>query len=227
MGPIRVAILDDHPVVADGYRYRLMKDTDIAVVCVLYFGEDLIPALCSHEVDILLLDMQVITSRTNETLYNTLHLVPEIHDRFPNVAILVISQFQQRAMISSMLNAGADGYILKDDHEAYDDLPGLVRVIAKGGMYLSARVRESLMSSDIYDPAPRLSPRQLEAISLCANYPNERIPELAQRMNMAASSLRVLLWDSYHRLGVNSRTAAMARARQIGILPPEGMHPTR
>jgi DNA-binding NarL/FixJ family response regulator len=225
MDHIRVVILDDHPAIADGYRYRLMEEEDIDVVCVVYYGEDLIPALEKHRADILLLDMQVVTSRDDPTLFNTNHLVPQIQDRFPSLSILVISQFDQRSMVTSMLNAGADGYILKDDHEAYRDLPALVRVIAHGGMYVSARVRDTWIHKRTGELVPRLSPRQLEALSLCATYPNEKLPKLAERMSLSPSTMRVFLWETYHRLGVNSRAAAVSKARQIGLLPPEGMQP--
>ena len=183
MNRIRVAILDDHPAIADGYRYRLMGEEDFDVVCVVYYGEDLLPALEKQAVDILLLDMQVVVSRENSASLNTIHLVPLIVERFPDIAILVISQYDQRAMVTAMLNTGADGYVLKDDHEAYRDLPSLVRVIAKGGMYLSARVRENWIRPRTGELIPTLSKRQMEALSLAASYPNERLPQLAVRMS--------------------------------------------
>ena len=56
---IRVAILDDHQAIIDGYQYRLRNATDIEVTATLFFGEDLEPALAANPVDILLLDIQV------------------------------------------------------------------------------------------------------------------------------------------------------------------------
>jgi len=66
-----------------------------------------------------------------------------------------------------------------------------------------------------------LSRSQLEALSLCAAYPNAHLPELAQKMHVANSTIRVTLSGAYRKLGVNTRQAAVAKARQMGILPPD------
>lgn len=195
------------------------------VVAMIHYGEELEPMLARQTVDVLLLDMQVMTSPANTAPYPTVHLVPEMLARYPDLQVLVISMYDLRPMVDVMLDAGVDGYILKDDMEAYRELPELIRLIAGGGMYLSPRVKERWLKRRTGELSPGLGPRQMEALSLCAAYPNERLPQLARRMNIANATIRAMLWDAYRKLGVNSRSAAVTKARQIGMLPPEVLRP--
>jgi len=222
---IHVAILEDHLATAEGYRARLNQEPDMEVVAMLHYGEELEPMLASRPVDILLLDMQVMTSPSNPAPYPTVHLVPKMLARYPDLSVLVISMYNLLPMVDVMLDAGVDGYILKDDMEAYRTLPDLIRLIAGGGMYLSPQVKDRWLKRRTGELTSGLGPRQIEALSLCAAYPNERLPQLARRMNIANATIRATLWDAYRKLGVNSRTAAVAQARQVGILPPESPHP--
>ena len=69
---------------------------------------------------------------------------------------------------------------------------------------------------------PRPSGRQLEALSLCAAYPDATTAELAGMLGVAHSTLRNLLSGAYLRLNVRSRTAAVAKAKRLGLItPPE------
>lgn len=218
---IRVAILEDHIATAEGYRARLAGEPDIEIVAVLTYGEKLQPTLEKQAVDVLLLDLRVATSAENREAYPTMHLVPRLLEHYKDLSVLVISMYDRPAMIKAALDAGAEGYVLKDDKEAYQDLPALVRMIARGSMYLSARVKSQWEKSLKDDTRPNLTPRQVEALSLCAAYPNERLPQLARHMNVATSTLRATLWAAYRTLGINTRPAAVARARAIGLLPPD------
>jgi len=216
---IRVVILEDHIATAEGYRARLEIEPDIEVVSILSYGQDLESALEKTPVDVLLLDLRVPISAENRDSYPTMYLLPDLLEQYPDLSVLVISMYDRPAMIDAVLDAGAEGYVLKDDREAYQELPMLIRMIARGNMYLSARVRENWEAYRKDDTQPSLTPRQVQALALCASYPNERLSELARRMNLANATLRATLWGAYRKLGVNSRPAAVARARQMGLLP--------
>jgi DNA-binding NarL/FixJ family response regulator len=218
---IRMIILEDHIATAEGYRARLAGEPDIEIVAMLSYGQELEDALGKTPCDVLLLDLRVPISAENRDSFPTMYLLPDLLERHPDLSVLVISMYDRPAMIDAVLEAGADGYVLKDDNEAYQELPMLVRMIARGNMYLSARVRENWEAYRMDEAQPNLTPRQVQALSLCASFPNERLPELAQRMNLANATLRATLWGAYRKLGVNSRPAAVTRARQIGLLPAE------
>ena len=223
-GKIRVAILDDHAATAEGYRARLDAEADFEVIQVLHYGEELEPFLRKNPVDVLLLDIEVKASRENPAQYSTVYLVPRLLDNFQDISVLVISMHGGRAMIETVMDAGAGGYLLKDDLQSFRELPSILRTIASGGMYLSPLASKrwrKRRTGELREKA--LSRSQLEALSLCAAYPNARLPELAQKMHVANSTIRVTLSGAYQKLGVNTRQAAVAKAREMGILPP-GTH---
>jgi DNA-binding NarL/FixJ family response regulator len=222
---IRVAILDDHPAIAEGYRSRLSQERDMEVTDVLLYGEDLLPALDQRPADVLLLDVQVKTGPGNPSSYNTLHLIPELGSRCPDLYILVLSMYDTPALIDAVISAGASGYVLKDDVEAYRGLPEVIRLVARGELYLSVQASARLAKRHSNRTDTALSDRELEALSLCANYPEERLPSIAERMHIAPSTVRAQMVGVYRKLQANNRETAVAKARQIGLLPPVSPEP--
>lgn len=217
---IRVAILDDHQAIIDGYQYRLRNATDIEVTATLLFGEDLEPALAANPVDILLLDIQVPISADNPNPYPVLFELPRLLQMYPNMDILIISMHAQPALIQALMEAGASGYILKEDMTTFRELAAVIRSVTHQGIYLSPAAFQALQhrrSGDLQQP---LSPRQLEALSLCAAYPDTSTAELAIRMEISHSTLRNLLSGAYLKLGVRTRASAILKAQQMGLLPP-------
>ena len=218
---IRVAILDDHPGIIEGYRYRLGGESDIEITGTTGYSEELEPLLASHPADVLLLDVQVPTSPENANPYPILYLLPKLLQRYPEMNVLVISMHTQRALIQASMEAGASGYVLKDDQAAIRELAAVVRTVAGGGVYLSQMANQLLRKRPTDELNQSLSPRQIEALSLCAAYPDASTAELADKMSIAGSTLRNLLSGAYLKLEVRSRGAAVARARQMGLLPQD------
>ena len=218
---IRIAILDDHQGIIDGYLYRLSNAPDIEVVFTISYGEELEPTLAQQPVDVLLLDVSVPTGPQNANPYPILHLIPRLLQFHPKLEILVISMYSQRALISSIMEAGASGFILKDDQLAIRELVAIVRLVAHGGIHLSQKAHQELMKRSAGNLSQPLSNRQTEALSLCAAYPEEDTSFLAQRMGVANSTIRNLLSGAYLKLNVRNRAAAVAKARQLGLLAPE------
>ncbi len=218
---IHVAILDDYPSIIDGYRYRLKDEADIEIVSAILFGEELEPVLAQHQVDVLLLDVQVPTSRANPNPYPILHLIPKLLHTYPGLNILAISMHTQRTLINAVMEAGASGYLLKDDQPAIQGLASIIRLVAGGGIHLSQLAYQQLKKRATGDLNHPLTPRQLEALSLCAAYPDASTVELAQAMNIEHSTLRNLLSGAYLKLETRTRSGAIIKARQLGLITPE------
>lgn len=216
---IRVTLLDDHQSILDGYMYRLGKVKQIEVVDTVRFGNDLEPSLKNHPTDVLLLDISAPMATDDPTPFPVQHEIARLKHDCPKLVILVVSMYTEPALIRAVMEAGANGYILKDDQKTIEDLGGIILSVADGGMYLSERVQRHLV--DHSEGSGGLSPRQLEALSLAASYPNSTTAELAYWMGIANSSIRNLLSSAYLKLGVGTRAAAIAKARQLGILPEE------
>ena len=123
----------------------------------------------------------------------------------------------QAALIKAVMEAGASGYILKDDQATIQQLGNVVRTVAKGGIHISQQAFKQL--SKKLPKEPNLTSRQKEALSLCAAYPDATTAELANQLNVANSTMRNLLSQAYLYLDVHTRAAAIAKARQKGIIP--------
>jgi two-component system, NarL family, nitrate/nitrite response regulator NarL len=219
---IRVAILDDHQSIVDGYLYRLDREPDIEVIATAVFGEELEPLLAAHLVHVLLLDLNVPTSSVNPQPYPVLHTISRLLQKYPALAVLVISMHLERPLIKAVMAAGASGYVLKDDRTAIKELPTVVRSVATGGVYFSQQAYRYLHREDDPNGPNTLTVRQLEALSLSAAYPDEPGAVLAKRLGLAHSTVRTLLSEAYIRLDVGNRAAAIAKAAQLGLIPPPG-----
>lgn len=217
-GEIRVAIIDDHQSIIDGYIFRLSDAPEIEVVATANVGEELESILTHQEVDVLLLDVVVPTAHDNPNPYPILHLIPQLLQANPELTILVMSMHAPPSLIRAVVEAGVNGYILKDDHTSIRELGSIVRSVAGGGIHFSRQAHAQLLRNR--DEHDTLTPRQQEVLSLAAAYPQLTSAQLAQRMDIAQSTARNLLSGAYLRLGVRNRGAAVARARNLGLITP-------
>jgi DNA-binding NarL/FixJ family response regulator len=217
---VRVAILDDHQSIIDGYTYRLNNTRGVEVIATAAFGEELEPMLSKHAVDVLLLDLSVRTSAQNPNPFPVLHLIPKLLQKHPNLVILVISMFAEPGVMRAIVETGVNGYILKDDYPAFQELGNIVLSVAHGGIYFSKQAHSLFVASETQRNGELLTPRQLEVLSLCAAYPDATTAELAQMLVVSNSTIRNLLSSVYIRLGVHSRTSAIEKARQMGLITP-------
>jgi DNA-binding NarL/FixJ family response regulator len=95
-------------------------------------------------------------------------------------------------------------------------------MIASGGVYFSREAHKIIMRQA--SSSQLLSPRQLEVLSLCAAYPEKTTAELADMLTVAHATVRNILSVLYMRLGVRGRTAALVKARELGLIAE--MRPT-
>lgn len=214
---IRVAILEDHPAIADGYRFHLQGEDDIQLVATIEVGEAL-PKLLEEQgpIHVLILDVSVPTSETNSSPYPILYMLPQMLRQYPDLNILVISMLKEHVLIKALIDAGASGYVFKDDRETLQMFSSVIRMIATGGIYFSREAHKIVMRQS--STSSLLSPRQLEVLSLCAAYPEKSTAEIAEVLTIANATVRNTLSVLYIRLGVRGRTAAVAKARDMGLI---------
>ena len=217
---VRVAILDDHQSIIDGYLYRLSDTKEIEVVGTATHGEELEPLLAKRPVDVLLLDLSVRTSPENPNPFPILHIIPKLLQKYSNMSVLVISMFAEPGLMRSLIEAGASGYILKDDQAAFRELGNVVLSIAHGGIFFSKKAHNLYMQTEGQNGSELLTPRQMEVLSLCAAYPDASTSDLADMMTISNSTVRNLLSSVYLRLNGHSRTAAVEKAREMGLITP-------
>lgn len=216
---IRAAILDDHPITINGYLYWLEKDPQIEVAAIMTYGDELEPTLKKTPADVLLLDINAPTSSENKNPYPILHIIPKLLQEHPDLHILVSSMHTERGVIRAVMNAGASGYLFKDDPVIFKNLGNVVKIVAEGGVHFSQAAYDSYAKS-LSNETDKLTPRELEALSLCAAYPDAKSSEVGAKLKINRSTARNLLSNAYVKLGVHTRAAAIAKARQMGLITP-------
>lgn len=215
---IRVAILEDHQSVIDGYMYRLRDAPQIEVVLTTAYSLHLEKSLQEIKVDVLLLDIHVPISPENTSHTPILLFVKKLKHTYPEMGIIAISMHSSQSLIKAITDAGASGYILKDDHKTIRQLSWVIATVGQGGVYYSKHAHDALMSS-LREEKSILTPRQIELISLLAAYPHLTSAAVAFELNVSHSTVRNLLSDIYSRLNVKNRSAAILVAQQKGLIP--------
>jgi DNA-binding NarL/FixJ family response regulator len=217
---VRVAILDDHQSIIDGYTYRLSHAPEIELVATALYGEDLPKMLSSHRIDVLLIDLSVQTSAQDPTPYPVLRSLSQVLQEYPNLKVLVVSMHAGPGLMRTIMEAGISGYVTKDDHEALKNLDRIVLSTADGDIYFSPEAYRLLREAERIRTGELLTPRQVEALAACALYPDMSTADLAELLAVSNSTARNLLSSAYIRLGVHSRGAAVERARELGLIRP-------
>lgn len=212
---ISVAILEDHQSIIDGYLYRLEKDPNIQLVGTCLFGNELEPLLKETQVDVLIMDLSVPVSAENQAIFPIRHELAKILNRYPELKVIVISVFAQQALIRALIDIGARGYILKDDQNSIKNLARIIKIIADGGLYFGDNLQGFTLEKK---QEHLLTPRQIEVLSLCVAYPDLPTLTLAQTMGISGSTFRNLLSDAYQRLNVRTRSAAVIRVQELGLI---------
>jgi len=127
--------------------------------------------------------------------------------------VLVVTNYDTDADILGAIEAGAVGYLLKDAPPS--ELLAAVRSTAKGDQAMSPVVRNRLQTRD-RSPRSSLTPRELEVLQLVAGGSSNR--EIGQQLMLSEATVKSHLVHIYDKLGVRSRTSAVASAREQGVL---------
>lgn len=214
---IKIAIIEDHQGIIDGYKFRLQKAEDIEIIDVAMNGEELNDLLATHlEIDILIMDINVPVSTQNKNFFPILQLVPKIIEEHPNTRVLIISMLSELNLIKELVDAGISGYVVKDDVESIRALSSILRKINRGELYFSESIKGKLQD---FVNQFGLTNRQLEILSVCAAYPDLTSEQVAEMIDIASSSLRTTLSAIYSRLNVRSKAAAIFKAKDLGLIP--------
>jgi DNA-binding NarL/FixJ family response regulator len=216
METIRVAIVDNHQSVLDGCQLRLSQNSSIHIVAMVMVGIEIEPVLSQCGIDVLLLDLSVPTSHVDQSPYPVLQTIPALMKRYANLRIVILSMYSGRSLLVRAVRSGVSGYIVKDDHRSIQQLGAVIEMVAQGETYFSPSLLPLVRT--VNNEEPLLTPRQAEVLALCAAYPNETTAQLAERMHVAHSTVRNLLSGVYTKLGINNRTAAVARAQELGLI---------
>lgn len=211
---IRVLLADDHEIVRLGLRAVLEGAEGIEVVGEVATAEAAIAAAQAGGIDVMLMDLRfgagaegtrVMTgAEATAAILGSMTIPPKV---------LVVTNYDTDADILGAIEAGAVGYLLKDAPPA--ELLAAVRSTAEGDSALSPIVADKLMTR-VRSPRSSLTPRELEVLKLVAGGASNR--EIGRVLLLSEATVKSHLVHIYDKLGVRSRTSAVASARELGVL---------
>ncbi|WP_327146745.1 response regulator transcription factor [Nocardia sp. NBC_01327] len=211
---IRILLADDHAIVRAGLHALLDSGVaesdsgpDIEVIGEVATAEEAVAFCSTHQVDLVLMDLRFGPGKSGADATAAVRELPDP----PNV--LVVTNYDTDADILGAIEAGACGYILKDTPPA--ELLAAVRSAAEGESVLSPSVASRLMTR-VRKPDTTLSPREIEVLRLVADGHSNR--EIGRRLFLSETTVKSHLVHIYAKLGVKSRTSAVARARERGAI---------
>ncbi|MEZ4735616.1 MAG: response regulator transcription factor [Caldilineaceae bacterium] len=207
MKPIRVLLVDDHPVVRAGIEGILNSQPDIAVVGEASNG---IEAICLNQTlqpDVILMDLQM-------PKMDGVTAIKAITEQANPPYILVLTTYDTDADIVRAIQAGATGYLLKDTPR--EDFFAAVRHLAHGKSVLTPIVASRLMAHMRAPAEEQLSGREIEVLTLVAQGHSNK--EIAKQLHISTATVKTHLIHIYGKLGVSDRTAAVTTALEKGIL---------
>ena len=203
---IRVALVDDHPVVRAGMRALVDGQDDLTVVgeaSDAHSAEQLVAAV---RPDVVLMDLNLGRGPGGAEVTARLRALAEPPQ------VLVLTTYDTEADILSAIDAGASGYLLKDAPP--EDLFRAIRGTARGEVVLAPAVAARLVKRS----GPLLTDREVEILGLLATGQSNR--ELAKRLFVSEATVKSHLSHIYTKLEVDTRAAAVARAIEQRIIRP-------
>jgi DNA-binding NarL/FixJ family response regulator len=206
--PIRIVVADDHPVVRDGVAATLSAVEGFAVVGQACDGPEAVRLTVSLDPDVVVLDLRMPGGSGIEA-------VREMRSRRLRTAVLVLTTYDTDADTVAAIEAGANGYLLKDAPR--EALVAGVRSTAAGETVLSPAVATRL-ASHLHRPrrTTALSAREREVLVLVARGTANRA--IARELFVSEATVKTHLVHIFDKLGVNDRAAAVATAYELGIL---------
>ena len=205
--PVRLLLVDDHPVFLDGLAALFAGEPWAEVV-----ATERTAAAALHQVDATRPDVAVVDLRLPDL--DGVELTRRLLGRRPALRILLLTMHASQDAVLRALGAGAAGYVLKDAEP--EDVLAAVRQVARGGIVVGAGATTALRDQlDGAGVLPAMSARDRELLDLLAR--GLATGEIAARLSLAPKTVRNRLSELFAALGVASRSEAMVLARGAGL----------
>jgi DNA-binding NarL/FixJ family response regulator len=213
--PIRLLLVDDHPLFRKGMRVLLESVADFDLVGEAASGPEAVARCLDLLPDVVLMDLQMPGG-------SGLDAAREIVAASPVTQVLVVTLFEDDDSVFAALRAGARGYLLKDATE--DDMLRAIRAVAGGqaifGPAVASRVLAYFAGGRTDDPRifPTLTEREREILVQLAQ--GQRNAAIADALYLSPKTVANHLSNIFSKLQVASRAEAIVRAREAGLGTP-------
>ncbi len=207
--PIKVLIVDDHPVVRDGLRGLFAGDPEFEVVGEAENGREAVSRTEVFHPDVVLMDLRM-------PVLDGVGATREIVERGLGARVLIVTTYDTDSDVLPAIEAGATGYLLKDTPR--EELRRAVRAAAAGESVLSPPVASQLLGQVRQPAGGALSDREFEILLTVAKGATNKA--IAAELFISEATVKTHLLHIYEKLGVNDRAAAVAAAYERGLITP-------
>lgn len=215
MNQTRVLIVDDHAVVRKGIRILLSTEPSFQIVGEAKDARDAVRKAEELRPNVILMDLAIPCGGGIEA-------TAAIKRSIPDVKIIVLTMFADVFTVRAAMEAGADGYVLKDADG--DALVGAVHAVQRGGMPLHPRIAQDLVNGiakrKVTSQVGQLTKREKDVLRLVARGLGNRA--VAEILGLSAGTVKVHVGHILDKLDVSSRTEAAVCAVQMGLVLPGG-----
>ena len=201
---IRVLIVDDHAIVRQGLATIINRDPEVTVIAQANDGRQAISLFREHQPDVTLMDLRM-------PQMDGVEAISAICAEFKQAQIIVLTTYDADEDIYRGLQAGAQGYLLKDT--GADELLNAIRTVHSGRKYISPEVGAKLVERM---SNPELSEREFEVLHLMAQGMNNL--NIATALSIGESTVKTHVNRILSKLGVSDRTQAVIVAVKRGIV---------
>lgn len=208
--PIRIAIVDDHPMVAEGIQSILESYDDVRVIATLSSGQDIIDQVETLAPDVILLDL-------NMPGIGGLSTTEIILERRPDTRILILSMHDSPEYISSALSHGARGYVLKD--VPTDEIKRAIDTVMAGQRYLCTGAQGSLEPTEV--AREQLTNREQTILLQLAQGKSNK--EVALALDISVRTVETHRKNIKRKLGISSTAGLTRYALEHGVLQGTGV----
>jgi DNA-binding NarL/FixJ family response regulator len=192
----RIFVVDDHPVVRDGFRSIINQEPDLVVCGEAAEGTTALANIVSSAPDLILADLS-LGDRSG------LELLKDLAIQHPSIPVFVVSMHDEAIYADRVLRAGARGYLMKE--ESAERLLTAIRRVLEGNVFVSEKVMTAIASrlgqpnGDV-SPIDRLSDRELQMFEMIGN--GLGVSRIAEIMNVSIKTVQAYVVRSNENFGV-------------------------
>jgi DNA-binding NarL/FixJ family response regulator len=209
----KIVVVDDHPIVRQGFVLLINQDTSLEVVGEAESPADALRVIKNTEPDLALIDLSLKDG-------DGLELIKDLSRLYPELLMLAVSLHDENVYAERALRAGARGYIMKS--EATDSVMIALRQVLDGGIFLSRKMNDKMLSRFAsgqdnieQDPVTALSDRELEVFQLIGQGFNTRM--IAQSLYLSVKTIETYKSPLKPKLDLSNSTELMQRAVEWSV----------
>lgn len=207
---IRVLVADDHPVVREGLKRIIERDSAIVVAAEAGTSQEVLDRLAADRLDVVLLDI-------NMPGRGGLEVLQQIKAHYPSLPVLVVSMYPEEQYATRVLRAGAAGYLTKES--APSQLVKAIRKVIRGGKYVSPTLAEKLaidLGANSTNPHESLSNREYQVLCLLASA--KTVSEIADELSLSVKTISTYRTRILEKMGLRNNVELARYALKHGLV---------